>query len=45
MIKDVDADVQYVKKIHGIHNDGPFLPEKIKNEKAERHLAKLHDKK
>ena len=34
----------YVEKLHGCHNDLPFLPEKMKIEKIERLVAKLHNK-
>ena len=33
------------KKINGLHNDLPFLPEILKIEKVEKLLANLHDKK
>ena len=36
-----EVDVQYLKKMHELHNDLPFLPERMKIEKV---VAKLHDK-
>ena len=36
-----EVDVQYLKKMHELHNDVPFLPERMKIEKV---VAKLHDK-
>ena len=38
------ADVHYPKKLHYLHNDLPFLAEKIKNKKVEKLVANLHDK-
>ena len=40
----LEVDVQYLKKLHELHNDLPFLPERMKVEKAEKLVAKLHDK-
>ena len=40
----VEADVQYLDKLHELCNDSPFLPERIKIEKAEKVVANLHDK-
>ena len=37
-------DVQYLEKLHEIHNDLPFLPERMKIEKVEKLVANLHDK-
>ena len=39
-----EVDVQYLKKLHDLHNDLPFLPEKIKVEKVEKLEANLSDK-
>ena len=36
------VDVQYLEKLHELHNDFPFLPEKV--EKVEKLIANLHDK-
>ena len=38
------VDVWYLKKLHGPHNDLPFLPERMKFEKVENSVANLHDK-
>ena len=39
-----EVDVQYPEKLHDLHNDLPFLLERIKTEKVEKLVAKLHDK-
>ena len=39
-----ETDVEYIEKLHGFHNDLPFLPERMKIEKVEKILANLHDK-
>ena len=38
------VDVQYLKKLHEIHNDFQFLPERMKIEKVKKFVANLHDK-
>ena len=46
-MKDYDKNrvgVQYLEKLHEIHNDLPFLPERMKTEKVEKLVANLHDK-
>ena len=40
----LEVDVQYLKKLHEIHNDLPFFPKIKKIEKVENLGAKLHDK-
>ena len=40
----LEVDVQYLKKLHEIDNDLPFLPERMKIEKIEKLVADLHDK-
>ena len=35
---------QYPKKLHELHNDLPFSPERIKIEKIEKLVTNLHDK-
>ena len=40
----LEADVQYLEKLHEFHNDFPFLSERIKIEKVEKLVANLHDK-
>ena len=37
-------DVQYLKKLQELHNDIPFLPERMKIEKAKKIVDNLHDK-
>ena len=38
------VDVQYAEKLHELHNDLLFLPERMKIEKFEKLVANLHDK-
>ena len=38
------VDFQYLEKLHELHNDLPFLPERMKIEKVEKLVANLHDK-
>ena len=40
----LEVDVQYTEKLHELHNDLPFLPERMKIEKVEKLVANLHDK-
>ena len=40
----LQVDVQYLEKLHELHNELPFLPERIKLEKVEKLITKLHDK-
>ena len=42
--KDLEVDVQYLEKLHELHDDLPFLPKRIKIEKFEKLVANLHDK-
>ena len=45
VMKDIlEVDVQYLENVHELHNDLPFLPERMKIEKAEKLVANLHDK-
>ena len=39
-----EVDVEDIKNLHDIHNDLPFLPERMKIEKVERVVANLHVK-
>ena len=39
----LEADVQYPEKFHDLHNDLPFLPEKITIKKVQKFVADLHD--
>ena len=45
VMKDIYMKVQYPQKLHELHNDLLFLPEKIKIENIEKLLSKLHNKK
>ena len=38
------VDVQYLEKLHEVHNDLPFLPERMKIEKVVKLVTNLHDK-
>ena len=40
----LEVDAQYLKKLHNLHNDLPFLPERIENENVEKFVVNLHDK-
>ena len=40
----VEVDVQYLEKLHEYHDNLPFLPEKMKIEKAEKLIANIHAK-
>ena len=38
----LEVDVQYFEKLHEVHNNLLFLPERIKIEKFEKLVGKLH---
>ena len=40
----LEVDVQYIEKLHEIQDDLPFLPERMKIEKAKKLVANLLDK-
>ena len=40
----LEVDVQYPKRLHDLHNNLPFLWERMKNEKVEKLDANLYDK-
>ena len=40
----LEVDVQYPEKLHGLHNDLPFLPERMKLGKVEKLVTNLHYK-
>ena len=40
----LEVDVQYLEKLHELHNDLPFLPKRMKIERVENLVANLHDK-
>ena len=37
-------NVQYLEKLHNLHNDLPFLPKRMRIEKLKNIVANLHDK-
>ena len=39
-----EIDVQYLEKLQELHNDLPFLPERLKIEKVKKLVVNLHDK-
>ena len=39
----LESDIQYSKKLHELHNNLPFLPERMKIEKVERLVSNVHD--
>ena len=43
MIIFLEFDVQYLEKLHELHNDLPFLPERMKIEKVEKFVINLHE--
>ena len=40
----LEVDIQYLEKLHKLHNDLPFLPERIKIQKVVKLVANLHNK-
>ena len=40
----LEVDIQYLEKLHKRHNNLPFLPERMKIEKAEKLVAEVHNK-
>ena len=40
----LEVHVQYLEKLHELHNDLPFLPERMRIEKVEKLVANLHGK-
>ena len=40
----LEVDFQYPEKLHELHNDLPFLPERMKIEKVEKLVTNLQDK-
>ena len=39
----LEKDIQYLEKLHKLHDDLPFLPERMKIEKVEKLVANLND--
>ena len=39
-----EIDVQYLEKLHELHDDLPFLSERMKIEKVKKLVANLHGK-
>ena len=40
----LEFDVQYLEQLHELHNNLPFLPERMRTEKVEKLVANLPDK-
>ena len=40
----LEFDVQYFETLHELHNELPFLPERLNIAKVEKLVANLHDK-
>ena len=41
----LEVDVKYPKKLHDLHSDLPFLPERLKIDKCKKLVCKLRNKK
>ena len=41
----LEVDVDYPSKLHKLHSDMPFLPERMKINKTQKLVCNLHDKK
>ena len=41
----LEAEVKYPKKLHDLHSDLPFLPERMKIDKCKKLVCKLRNKK
>ena len=41
----LEVDVKYPKKLHDLHSDLPFLPERMGIDKCKKHVCNLHNKK
>ena len=40
----LEVDIQYLEKLHELHNDLRFLPESMETEKVKKLVPNLHDK-
>ena len=40
-----EVDIEYLKNLHDLHSDLPFLPERMKIKKCNKLVCNLHDKK
>ena len=40
----LEVDIQYLEKLHELHNDLRFLPESMEIEKVKKLVLNLHDK-
>ena len=40
----LEVDVEYLKNLHDLHSDLPFLPERVKVNKCYKFVCNLHDK-
>ena len=40
----LEVDIQYLEKLHKLHNDLPFLSERMKIEKVKKLVTNLYDK-
>ena len=40
----LEVDIQYPEKLHELHDDLPFVPERLKIENVEKIVTNLHDK-
>ena len=40
----LEVDVEYPKRLHNLHNDLPFLPERMKIKKCHKPVCNLYDK-
>ena len=36
--------MQYIENLHNLHNDMPFLPDRMKIEKVEKFVTNLHER-
>ena len=41
----LEVDVEYLKSLHDLHSDLPFLPERMKIDKCNKLVCNLYDKK